>query len=184
VDPGFTGKLSIPLHNLTTNDYTLVGGDPLIWMEFTKLSGRKEWQPSKEMTSSLKRQGKFYEFPPRKKNFGDVEDYLRKADPHRSIRSSISDVLDTAVKAATRAKQMNVVFTSISILAIVGATIALLSYFTNTNSYLRRSQDDFQTIRIDLENEKRRSEQLDVVIKDLNQKIETHRKEIEELKKK
>jgi hypothetical protein len=77
-----------------------------------------------------------------------------------------------------------VVFTSISILAIVGATIALLSYFTNTNSYLRRSQDDFQTIRIDLENEKRRSEQLDVVIKDLNQKIETHRKEIEELKKK
>ena len=184
VDPGFTGKLSIPLHNLTTNDYTLVGGEPLIWMEFTKLSWRREWQPSSEMISSVQRKGKFYEFPPRKKNFGDVEDYLRKADPHRSIRSSISDVLHSAVKAATRARQMNLVFTGISILAILGATIALYSYFTNTNSYLRRSQDDLQTIRLDLEREKRRSEQFEVEIRNLNQRLEADRKEIEALKNK
>jgi len=38
VDPGFSNRLSMPLHNLTTNDYTFRGGEPLIWMEFTKLS--------------------------------------------------------------------------------------------------------------------------------------------------
>jgi deoxycytidine triphosphate deaminase len=70
VDPGFTGKLSIPLHNLTTNDYTIVGGEPLIWMEFTKLSWRLEWQPSKEMISSVQRRGKFYEFLGKRKISG------------------------------------------------------------------------------------------------------------------
>jgi deoxycytidine triphosphate deaminase len=41
VDPGFIGKLSIPLHNLTTNNYTFVGGDDLIWIEFTKRMSEK-----------------------------------------------------------------------------------------------------------------------------------------------
>jgi ATP-dependent protease HslVU (ClpYQ) peptidase subunit len=93
-------------------------------------------------------------------------------------------VLQTAVKAANRAKQMNYLFTGISILAIFGATIALYSYFTNTNSYLRRSQDDLQTIRLDLEKEKRRSEVLEGEINNLNQRLEADRKEIEELKRK
>jgi len=184
VDPGFMGKLSVPLHNLTTNDYTLVGGEPLIWMEFTKLSWRREWQPAKEAISSVKRQGKFYEFPERKKNFGDVEDYLRKADAHRSIRSSISDVLQSAVKAANRAKQLNLLFTGIGFAAILGATIALYSYFTITNSYLRRAQDDQQSIRLDLEREKKRSDQLDNEIKALNERLEGYRRQLEELKAK
>jgi deoxycytidine triphosphate deaminase/cell division protein FtsL len=182
VDPGFTGKLSIPLHNLTTNDYTLVGGEPLIWMEFTKLSWRQEWQPTKELQNSVQRRGVFYQFPPRKKNFGDVEDYLRKADAHRSIRSSISDALQNAVKAANRAKRMNYVFTGISVLAILVASIALYSYFTNTNSYLRKSQDEVQTVRLDLEKEKKRSEELEVEIKQLNQRLEGLRVQVEELK--
>ncbi|MGH2757218.1 MAG: dCTP deaminase domain-containing protein, partial [Actinomycetota bacterium] len=38
VDPGFVGHLWIPLHNLTSNEYVLRGGEGLVWMEFTKLS--------------------------------------------------------------------------------------------------------------------------------------------------
>ncbi|MCK5148948.1 hypothetical protein KAR48_19490 [bacterium] len=41
VDPGFNGILMIPIHNLTTNDYTLRPGDNLIAIEFTKLSEDK-----------------------------------------------------------------------------------------------------------------------------------------------
>ena len=182
VDPGFTGKLSVPLHNLTTNDYTLVGGEPLIWMEFTKLSWRREWQPSKELISTIKPQGRFYEFPPRKKNFGDVEDYLRKADPHRSIRSSISEVLQSAVKAANRARQTNLLFTGISILAVFAATIALYSYFTNTNSYLRRSQDDVNTMRRDFDTNKQRADRLEDQIRELNRRVEEYKAEVEKLK--
>lgn len=36
VDPGFWGKLCIPLHNLTDQDYEIPKGEGLIWLEFTK----------------------------------------------------------------------------------------------------------------------------------------------------
>lgn len=43
VDPGFVGRLSIPLHNLTANTYVFHGGDGIIQMEFTKLSRNNLW---------------------------------------------------------------------------------------------------------------------------------------------
>lgn len=43
VDPGFQGRLSIPLHNLTINTYRFKYNDPLIQLEFTKLSKNAEW---------------------------------------------------------------------------------------------------------------------------------------------
>lgn len=47
VDPGFVGKLSIPLHNLTANTYKFKAGDGIIQMEFTKLSGNNGWTTTK-----------------------------------------------------------------------------------------------------------------------------------------
>ena len=44
VDPGFQGKLSIPLHNLTSNTYHFRKGDFLITMEFTKMSANQLWE--------------------------------------------------------------------------------------------------------------------------------------------
>ncbi len=38
VDPGYRGKLCIPLHNLTDKDYPIPVSKGLIWMEFTKTS--------------------------------------------------------------------------------------------------------------------------------------------------
>lgn len=44
VDPGFAGQLFIPLHNLTSEPYTLTGGEGLIWVEFTKISPHPHWE--------------------------------------------------------------------------------------------------------------------------------------------
>lgn len=52
VDPGFVGKLSIPLHNLTANTYTFKHGDSLIEVEFTKLSSNSAWH--KEHTCAVR----------------------------------------------------------------------------------------------------------------------------------
>ncbi|MDR0604435.1 MAG: hypothetical protein LBG80_09065 [Bacteroidales bacterium] len=43
VDPGFVGKLYIPLHNLTSNEYVIHRDADLITIEFTKLSPHREW---------------------------------------------------------------------------------------------------------------------------------------------
>ena len=40
VDPGYWGKLCIPLHNLTDEDYRIPKEEGLIWIEFTKTSPR------------------------------------------------------------------------------------------------------------------------------------------------
>lgn len=41
IDPGFTGYLSIPIHNLTDNTYELHFNEPLISIEFTKINPYK-----------------------------------------------------------------------------------------------------------------------------------------------
>lgn len=53
VDPGFVGRLSIPLHNLTANTYTFHAGDGIIQMEFTKLSRNDIWLTKKGNSSGL-----------------------------------------------------------------------------------------------------------------------------------
>ena len=40
VDPGYKGRLCIPIHNLTDKDYLIPVDKGLIWMEFTKTSGK------------------------------------------------------------------------------------------------------------------------------------------------
>jgi deoxycytidine triphosphate deaminase/cell division protein FtsB len=80
VDPGFCGHLSIPLHNLTNNDYTFSVGEDLIWMEFTKLSPNPVFY--QKLVHSLSRKGKYCPFPSRKSASDDdvdVEDYVHKA---------------------------------------------------------------------------------------------------------
>jgi len=63
VDPGFHGKLLIPLHNLTSDEYTIRGDEGLIWMEFTKTSHIAEVS---EVTNAPS--DNFIETEPRKNN--------------------------------------------------------------------------------------------------------------------
>jgi hypothetical protein len=99
VDPGFTGRLSLPIHNWTDNDYTLVGGEGLIWIEVTKLSPAVKLGIENDPET---REGEMSYLPDRKKQVSLIE-YLRKADPHRPIRSSIPASIEDAKKSAQRA---------------------------------------------------------------------------------
>lgn len=104
VDPGFVGRLLIPLHNLTTNDYSFKGGDGLIWIEFTKTSSLPaEKDPT---NGNPRRQGRYIAFPEDKKNL-NPEDYFRKATRNQPIISSLPRIVvesrDSAARAATAA---------------------------------------------------------------------------------
>lgn len=102
VDPGFEGKLSIPLHNLTTNDYTFKAGDGLIWMEFTKVSPNEKWHNENVKTE---RHGDYKGFPPEKNKLRDVEDYIDKAVGREGrVLSSIPGAQRSADNAAASAR--------------------------------------------------------------------------------
>ena len=101
VDPGFNGRLSIPLHNLTNNIYRFNYGDTLITMEFTKLSQNKEWDNAYRAEHS--EHYKYEEIVPGR----DVDDYLVKAlrnDGLSSVISSIPDAIYDGRKQAREAK--------------------------------------------------------------------------------
>lgn len=105
VDPGFAGRLFIPLHNLTNDDYEFVSGKGLIWMEFTKLN----WPPPDANGGSASgdyypKRGAFVRFP-RDKKGNNLDYYLGKASPNRPIRSSLPNDIKESSNAALAARE-------------------------------------------------------------------------------
>ncbi len=96
VDPGFEGRLFIPLHNLTTNEYILKYNEGLIWVEFTKLSPNKNWVQAADTHA---RQGTYRVFPDDKKNLTPM-DYIDQATGGNAVISSIPYAMDAALKSA------------------------------------------------------------------------------------
>ncbi len=102
VDPGFVGRLSIPLHNLTTNSYDFRGGDSLIWAEFTKLSPNKRWSPGGAETRKWEETDLFQDFD--KEVPEDAQAYLDLASPGRPVQSSIPVAISESKRAAEDAR--------------------------------------------------------------------------------
>jgi deoxycytidine triphosphate deaminase len=164
VDPGFCGRLLIPLHNLTSEDCTLVGGAGFIWIEFTKLSGNKEWGSDCADRSGDPevRKGTYKKFPSDKKGILP-EKYLSQASPHAAIASSIPDALDEARRLSRASENL---FRQIrrwgSLAAAIGAlTIAVgmgtllyqgYSLVSDANNYVN-------TLRKDMDVKERRFDQ-------------------------
>lgn len=149
IDPGFRGKLSLPIHNLTSNEYIFRPGDEIISLEFTKMSRNSSWKNKK----SCPRLGLYK--PNDIPEFRQVDTYLQKAlgkissdAIYSSVLSVTKDARFEAKKSAdlsskTRDEMKRMIDRSIiiAILAIVisVATILIPSYqlvqsTTNTNA--------------------------------------------------
>ena len=102
IDPGFGGRLLIPLHNLTDNDYVLVGGKGIIWVEFTKVSKNCYWLQNRD---DRKRPEGLVEFPSRKV-IDKPHRYLEKAGvlAQGGVQSAFKGELDRTTYVADRAK--------------------------------------------------------------------------------
>ena len=171
VDPGFTGRLSIPLHNLTNNDYTFSVAEDLIWMEFTKLSPNQRWNNG-TINSSLSRKGNYVEFRNNPKS--DVEDYLRKAIKSPcpfSIRSSIPEVFKNAEKAAKDANSTVKFFQGVGLLSITALIIALGGLFFQVFTLVREKDDVINKATNQLESLEKDIKVLQEEIIDLNKQI-------------
>jgi deoxycytidine triphosphate deaminase len=144
VDPGFEGKLLIPLHNLTSSDYDIDTSEALIWIEFTKTTYGVT--PTEELASSSRN---FVPFPPNKKNL-TPDAYLRKANAGNPIRSSIPAAIaqgermaaasaTSAADAVQTARQIRTTVASVGFLAIGALVIALLALYLQMGSLVQNS---------------------------------------------
>lgn len=92
VDPGFQGRLLIPLHNLTSQDIPIDSNDGLIWVEFTKLSPLTDASSMESVHGSNRY--KFKDFPSKKRN-REVAHYFKEASGG-PFRSSLTALLGAA----------------------------------------------------------------------------------------
>jgi hypothetical protein len=156
VDPGYDNYLCLPIHNLTNNDYVLRGGDPLVWIEFTKLTPRSKDNATDSMVTAIDR-----EFE-RKNHLADLEDYLTKADAHRPIQSSIpisvrhAEITANQALNTSAATQRMLLTISIAGLAgivlataaiIIGAVYPVVGLLKDVNALLLTSSEKISELR-------------------------------------
>ncbi len=161
VDPGYVGRLLVPLHNLTSDKYVLEGGAGLLWVEFTKVSPNRRWN-----SGSGRNATNYYPFPA-SKNALTVSDFFKKASGGAPIRSSIPDEVrdataqsalatDKATEAANyaalserAARRMKRQFQTIGTISIAALLISLVTaswqlgkLFLDTNAYLHQAKEE------------------------------------------
>ena len=174
VDPGFFGNLLIPLHNLTNNDYELVGGEGLIWVEFTKLSEHEFWKsPGGERPSDLK------PFPPGK-YVKNARGYLKKSEivAKGGVQSAFKRALEQAQSSINNFRK----FYTVGGILFVVALVSMIYGGYDLVTQVIKITDDVQ-VRLDGD---KQSDQIDFVkgnIADLEARINRYKDEVSELKK-
>lgn len=151
VDPGFRGYLNIPIHNLTDEDYEIYKDEPIIWMEFTKLSKNSNWTSE---TSVIDRNGVFKPFRKDSTNL-DIEYYLHKANPNSPVMSSLPQLIQSyqaslkeSEKINSRTDNLLKGFTLAIILSVAGVMLSVGGFFynvytvgKNANDYMQKTLD-------------------------------------------
>ena len=148
VHPGFFGNLLIPLHNLTDNDYMIKCGSPLIWVEFTKLSGNPYWGNAVSIaetgTQNPSKQHERPEFlvPGKTIPQYDADGYLEKSEVllKHGVQSAFKGSLDRTENAAIRAseetKRFRNIYTWGGITGVIAIMISIVSVIYQGHSFV------------------------------------------------
>lgn len=149
VDPGFVGRLSFPLHNLTSRDYILIGGEDLVWMEFTKLSCHEQWKnegsnnlliENKKFSKKLDKIKKNYDM----NQFPGVHEYLAEGTDG-PVESSIPKSVTKSAEAAESAEKSARTFQIIAVISIVVALVAIsfqvFNFYKNATDVVKESRE-------------------------------------------
>lgn len=140
VDPGFSGRLLIPLHNMTNNTYVLAEDDEVIWVEFTKTSPHPSWvSPARRLRFRGAPRAGFAKFPSPKTHLG-ISDYFARARkahesrpdasaypfPANAIPGAVEDARSMASDAEREANRAAGVATKIRNFGIGAAMVAAI----------------------------------------------------------
>ncbi len=175
VDPGFEGRIMIPVHNLTAEDYSLDVGSGLIRIEFTKLSPNKAFDPKSRITL----EGYNYQFPDAGKNWDEAK-YFQNINCKKPITSSIPgsilEVKKIAKQAEDKAIQAESALSTMKRfgwIALVALLLAVIyptySLIKDTNSASLRLVEDNAKLKIEVK-------QIQKKMQILQQKVESNRK--------
>ena len=144
IDPGFVGRIGLPLHNLTENDYELVGGDGIIWVEFTKLSPNKAWG------NDSGHSGSYVNFPAEATRQRSLTDYVKQAVGRHGVPSSssasIANKAKKAQKYSRRAMGVTTATSFASAIALITVGITAITAINGFSGKLAELEDQISHI--------------------------------------
>lgn len=182
VDPGFVGRLFVPLHNLTSNDYSIKFDEPLAWVEFTKLSPNLAWWQGR----SLPRRADFVPFPERKLKRKTPAHYLDAAHEGKPIASSIPQEVDRAIVVAEEAlnavRALRNIGFGAAVIAAIAVLLPMVSLVSDTNNRIdnlaaERSETSKELLQLGAEGARAQDR-----IADLGARIDSQAKQIRRLR--
>lgn len=139
VDPGFRGRLLIPLHNLTSQPLTIAKDEKIVWIEFSKtLFGQPSVRPG------YRPEVQDFRVFPASKRWLEPDQYFQKANAGNPIMSSISGFVGDTRK---KIKRITAIVYSVStlgllsiIVAVVGGMYGSWSVYNNALSTVRADE--------------------------------------------
>lgn len=167
VDPGFHGRLLIPVHNLTDQDAVIGADEGFIWIEVTKVS------PLNPNDNDYKA------FDPKNRDIQPWQ-YFEKANSQNPILSAMHSAAKDIESARTQLNRQNIINWITSVLAVVGVVGGLAGVAWATIQIMAQTRSDVATAA------KERHEQLahthddDVAV--TSKRIEALEKEVADLK--
>jgi hypothetical protein len=164
VDPGFQGRLLIPIHNLTDTPVHVNADDGFIWIEVTKVSTLTTGNPPVDNPD-------YTPFPDNKKA-QEPWQYFRKANNNDPIRSSLPSIKQDAEEASRRVEgqisRLKIVGALGALVAVLTIGLALFQLFESTKQLVVSTQQIVQDSRAKNDDELRRlSEKVEVLEKEL-----------------
>lgn len=172
VDPGFVGRLSVPLHNLTSNDYKISWHDVLVWMEFIKLSPHPTWRPGWHAGH----EARYVPFDPDKTKSKFVHDYIARAlkdSPVESVESSIPQEVGSAERSAAGAKRQVQLISSVGGISLLLAAVGLASLLIMTWGLVADVRNGLRGERAEIDRMLERVQDTQDAIEERVQELET-----------
>lgn len=128
IDPGYWGKLCIPLHNLTDEDYFIPKDDGIIWIEFTKTTAPVD---QRDPGKSALGEETFH---------GDIRVFLERANrrfPGEKIpiRSSLPSMFEKSTESAKRAEETVNRLTRWNYIGLIAAAISFGSLIFGASTF-------------------------------------------------
>lgn len=159
VDPGFSGRLLIPVYNFTNREVSISPHDGLIWVEVTKLSPWVENQTEPHAYA-------YVPFPIAKKGLTPSY-YFRKASRGKAITTSISQTVEWIKVTEKELRGFSIAAAVTTGLAIAALVITAFQLF----GLVQSANGRYDSVTSEFAGHKRRSEQQDGEIKDLKKEV-------------
>lgn len=147
VDPGFTGRLSIPIHNFTNQKYFLRAGEGLLYFEFTKLSWSNP-SPTRErpvwLPAPISVQPPFPKSKAKRKN---LDDYLLEATGGGPPTSSFAGTLHRMNEQAKSTNRLIQIISVGGVVAALGLVYASWSLYQGAQQFTAAAQTELRQER-------------------------------------